>query len=156
MSTMWDRFARGVRDAIDRDAGGRGRGGGPSDPPTGLADKLGLVRINDEALGTELERRRRVRGKIANRRPAGIDELDALADGRRTSVQKVSLSKAYASLEIRASAGKFDIERAYRRLLRQYHPDRHIGDDEQHKSAIALATSLTDSYVALMTSFDRR
>jgi hypothetical protein len=149
---IWDRFANRVRDAMDP----RNPSPRTGAPPAGLADKLGLTRISDDALGTELERRRRARGRQANRRPAADDELDAMRDARRNRLRDFILSKAYKSLEISPGAPRAEIERAYRTLLRQYHPDRHIGDEEQHRSAIALATSLTDSYLALLQQYDRR
>lgn len=151
---IWDRFTSRVRDAIEREGGlvSTGRAGSPPS----LADKLGLTRISDEALGTELERRRRARGKPAHRRPAADEEIDAMREARRARVRDCPPSKAYANLEIPPGSGRAEIERAYRTLLRQYHPDRHIGDEEQHRSAIALCTSLTDSYLALLQHFERR
>ena len=149
---IWDRFASRVRDAVAN----RGPTARTTAPPAGLSDKLGLTRISDDALATELERRRRARGKQAHRRPAADDELDALREARRNRLRDWPLSKAYKSLEIGPGAARPEIERAYRGLLRQYHPDRHIGDDEQHRSAIALATSLTDSYLALLQQYERK
>lgn len=147
--TIWERFARGMRDAIDRDA----PNGGVS---YGLADKLGLPRISDEALGTELERRRRTRGKPAHRRSAADDELDAMIEARRARLRAQPFSKAYAALEISGGASRSEVERAYRTLLRQYHPDRHLDDPELHASAIALATTLTDAYLSLLQRAEKR
>lgn len=144
-----------MREAIDRD-GSSGSGYRKGAPPLGLAERLGLPRLSDEALGIELERRRRARGHFPSRRPAGDEELEAMAQARRARLRDRPLAKAYADLEIPSTATRSEIERAYRTLLRQYHPDRHIGDDEQHKSAIALATSLTDSYLALLQQYDRK
>src|SRR5262245_58856309 len=126
--TIWNRISDRVRDALERDGSGIAGGRTAAPPPTGLADKLGLTRISDEALATELERRRRARGKPAHRRSAADDELDAMREARRTRVRDISPAKAYASLEIPASASRAEIERAFRALLRQYHPDRHLGD----------------------------
>src|SRR6266508_2396036 len=150
--TIWERFARGVRDAMDRDVPPRGSGS----TSQSLADKLGLVRVSDEALGTELERRRRARGKTVHRRPAAGDELDAMAEARQSRLRTQSFSKAYAALEIQSGAKRSEIERAYRTLLRQYHPDRHLDDPEQHASAISLATTLTDAYLLLLQRSERR
>jgi DnaJ-domain-containing protein 1 len=152
--TIWERFSSRVRDAMDTPGGPGSRN--PAQPPSGLAEKLGLTRISDEALGAELERRRRARGKNAHRRPAADDELDAMSEARRARRRDQSVSKAYAVLEIPLGAPRQEIDRAFRTLLRQYHPDRHIGDDEQHKSAVALATSLSDSYVTLLQLHERR
>ena len=60
------------------------------------------------------------------------------------------VSKAYAHLELSPGASRSQIERAYRAQLRQYHPDRHVGDGESHPSAVALAVSLTDAYLLLL------
>ncbi len=155
--TIWDRFANRMRDAMDTGApgGGSGRAGENVSVAPSLAERLGLLRISDEALATELERRRRMRGKNPTRRPAGDDELDAMREARRTRLRERPLSKAYAALEVQPTASRAEIERAYRSLLRQFHPDRHLGDAEQHQSAIALAASLTDSYLAVLQRFDR-
>jgi curved DNA-binding protein CbpA len=60
------------------------------------------------------------------------------------------VSKAYAHLELSPGATRSQIERAFRGQLRQYHPDRHMGDGESHPSAVALAVSLTDAYLLLI------
>jgi hypothetical protein len=153
--TIWDRFANRIRDAVDTPGGPRRPGDAGSAAPS-LADRLGLTRIADDALLTDLERRRRARGKNPNRRPAGEDELDAIREARRARLRERPLAKAYAALEIQPSASRSEIERAYRTLLRQFHPDRHLGDVEQHQNAIALAASLTDSYLAILQRFEQR
>lgn len=154
MSTFWRQFTSAVRDAA----------GGPPPPrdpsnSNSLAEKLGLAgprALSDEALGGELERRRRARGKPANRRPAADDELDAAREARRARMKDRPASKAYASLELRPGATRGEVERAYRTLLRQYHPDRHLGDAEEHAGAVAVATGLTDAYLFLLQQHDRR
>ncbi|MEI8255603.1 MAG: DnaJ domain-containing protein [Deltaproteobacteria bacterium] len=154
---IWDRFTDRLREAIDAPGGPRRPGGGEGIvAPVGLAERLGLTRISDDALGTELERRRRARGRTANRRTAADEELDAMREARRARLRERPLSRAYAALEIKPSATRGEIERAYRSMLRQFHPDRHVGDPEQHQSAIALATSLTDSYLALLQRYEPR
>jgi DnaJ-domain-containing protein 1 len=147
--TIWERFTRSVTQALGEREGAR-----PTREPRieGLSDKLGLPRLSDDALGAELERRRRARGKAGHRRPAGDEEIDSIHQARRTRMRDKPLSKAFASLELSPSASRRDAEQAFRKLLRQYHPDRHIGDPEQHKSALALATSLTDAYLTVLQS----
>lgn len=150
--TIWDRFTKGVRDAMDQPPpGGPGaRSPGGREAPPSLADKLGLSRVSDDSLGVELERRRRLRGKPANRRPAADEEIDAINAGRRSRMRAQQVSRAYAHLELAPGASRSQIERAYRAQLRQYHPDRHVGDGESHQSAVALAVSLTDAYLLLL------
>jgi DnaJ-domain-containing protein 1 len=128
---------------------GTRRPGGRDAPPS-LADKLGLTRISDESLAIELERRRRLRGKLANRRPAADEELDAMNAARKQRMKNMQVSKAYAHLELSPGASRSQLERAYRLQLRQYHPDKHIGDPERHQSAVALAVTLTDAYLLLL------
>lgn len=134
-----------VRHALDRAA---------PPPLAGLAlgERLGLRALSDEELRRELERRRRARRRPAHGRPAADDELDAVAKARRDRMRDRSIAKCYALLELPQGAPLGDVEGAYRRLLRQYHPDRFVGDSERHASAIALVTSLTDAYLALRNS----
>lgn len=156
--TLWDRISKGVRDAMEPPPGGIGgitggpgaRSPGGRDAPPSLADKLGLTRISDDSLAIELERRRRLRGKPANRRPAADEELDAVNSTRKNRLKNMQVSKAYAHLELSPGASRSQLERAYRLQLRQYHPDKHIGDSESHQSAVALAVSLTDAYLLLL------
>ena len=67
-----------------------------------LASQKSLVccRVSDDALGTELERRRRARGKTPSRRPCADDELEAMNQARRARLRDRPLSKAYAVLEM--------------------------------------------------------
>lgn len=158
--SLIDRLTARMRDAMDAPPGvtvppgGRARDASTSSPS--LAEKLGLTRLSDESLGAELERRRRARGKPAHRRNCADDELEAIAAARRASMRDRPLSKAWSNLELRSGAPRRDVERAYRTLLRRYHPDLHLGDDEQHQSAVALASTLTDSYLAVLRSIDPR
>lgn len=155
--TLWDRISKGVRDAMDVPPGGTtgtqgpgSRSPGGRDAPPSLADKLSLARVSDESLAIELERRRRLRGKPANRRPAADEELDAASSARKGRLKGMQVSKAYAHLELTPGASRSQLERAFRVQLRQYHPDKHIGDGESHQSAVALAVSLTDAYLLLL------
>lgn len=143
-----DRLSEGMKQALDR--------AGSPQPGATLADRVGLANLSDEALRAELERRRRARGKAAHRRNAADDELTAVASARRDRTRDRSIAKCYALLELPAGSSRLEVQRAYRSLLRQYHPDRYLGDPEQHASSIALVTSLTDAYLAILAHFDRR
>lgn len=121
-----------------------------------LSERLGTQRMSDDSLRAELERRRRQRGRAAHGRPAADDELTAMAQARRDRTRERSLAKCAALLEVSPSAGRAEVQRAYRVQLRQYHPDRHLGDAEAHASAVALCTSLTDAYLSLLSQWERR
>ncbi len=143
-----DRLTEGMRSALDRP--------GVTGPNATLSERVGLRAWSDENLRAELERRRRARGRAAHGRNAADDELTAVASARRDRMRDRSIAKCYALLELPAGASRLEVQRAYRALLRQYHPDRYLGDPEQHASAIALVTSLTDAYLAILAHFDRR
>lgn len=159
MSTLWDRLSTGVMHALDRPPGPAAPaapGPGARAPVVPLAERLGLRNLSDEALRNELERRRRARGRPAHGRPAADDELTALAQARRDRMRERTLGRCYAMLELGPGAKLGEIQRAYRTQLRQFHPDRHLGDPESHASAVALATQLTEAYLSLLGQFDRR
>ena len=147
---LLDRLTEGVRSALDPRAPGAAPGGGT------LQDRLNLKALTDEQLRGELERRRRARGRPASGRNAADDELTAIAQARRDRMREVTVAKCYARLELPVGASRAELQRAWRGLLRQYHPDRYLGDAEQHASSIAVVTGLTDAYLTILARMDRR
>ena len=145
---IFDRLTEGVRTALDRP--------GTVSAGASLADRVGLRAWSDENLRNELERRRRARGRSANGRPAADDELTAVSSARRERMRDRSVARCFALLELPAGSSRLEVQRAFRSLLRQYHPDRYVGDAEQHASAIALVTSIIDAYLTVLAHFDRR
>ena len=75
--------------------------------------------------------------------------------GPRTP-QEQQLAQYFANLELRPGATLEDVRRAYREMMRKYHPDKHIGDPERHKAATELAQSLTKAYQELTTHFGHK
>ncbi len=148
--SLWDRLSVGVRSAMGPVPAGRTLGGGS------LADRLALRTLSDDALRVELERRRRARGRPGHGRNAADDELTAMAQARRDRARERSTAKNYALLELPLGASRAEVQRAFRGLLRQFHPDRHLGDPEAHASAVRLVTGLTDAYLSLLAQSERR
>ena len=146
-----DRLTEGVRSALDPRAPGA-----PNAPGATLQERLNLKALTDEQLRAELERRRRARGRPANGRNAADDELTAAAQARRDRMREVTVAKCYARLELPVGASRLEVQRAWRSLLRQYHPDRYLGDPEQHASSVAVVTGLTDAYLTILARMDRR
>ncbi len=146
-----DRLTEGVRSALDPRAPGA-----PNAPGATLQERLNLKALTDDQLRAELERRRRARGRPANGRNAADDELTAVAQARRDRMREVTIAKCYARLELPVGASRLEVQRAWRSLLRQYHPDRYLGDPEQHASSIAVVTGLTDAYLTILARMDRR
>jgi|GEM_PF-1126603 len=144
-----DRLTEGVRSALDPRSP-------PSAPGASLHERLNLRGWSDDQLRAELERRRRARGRPANGRNAADDELTAVAQARRDRMREITLVKCYARLELPVGAARLEVQRAWRSLLRQYHPDRYLGDAEQHASSVAVVTGVTDAYLTILARMDRR
>jgi DnaJ-like protein len=51
-----------------------------------------------------------------------------------------------AQLEVPYGAPFEDVKKSFRRLMRKYHPDLHVGNPQKHKTATQLTMSLTQAY----------
>ena len=60
-----------------------------------------------------------------------------------------ALRKAYAALEVPPGSDFETVRKAYRRLMRKYHPDLHTGTPEKHRAATDLTQRLTEAYKTL-------
>jgi DnaJ-class molecular chaperone len=56
------------------------------------------------------------------------------------------LRELYAQLEVPYGAPFDEVKKSFRRLMRKYHPDLHIGNPQKHKTATQLTMSLTQAY----------
>lgn len=111
--------------------------------------KSPLRQLSDEALAQEVQQRRAARRKRSGPRE-GASQTAQRADGGGR------LSQYYANLELKPGASLDDVRAAYRRLMAQYHPDRHQGDPERFAVARKLSESLTEAYRALSNALIRR
>lgn len=155
MSALWRRALRvaqsNLNDIKDR-ATSIGRGG------------QSLEEMSDAELEAELERRRRDHASRAavedakersskrrggdgerdtsSREPVGgaVDLLDLPPDKRR------KVRQYYANLELPFGADLDEVKQAYRRLMRQYHPDKHQSDPARRQLATQLSQKLTVAY----------
>ncbi len=166
MSTLWRRAVRlaqsNLSDLKDR-ATSMGRSG------------QSLEEMSDAELEAELERRRRehtARAAVEESRKRASDDSgeDTRAeegegtgeDRQRTSKRKPSASTVdlldlspkkrrqvrqyYANLELPFGADLDEVKHAYRRLMRQYHPDKHQSDPARRQLATQLSQKLTVAY----------
>lgn len=62
------------------------------------------------------------------------------------------LAQYYANLEIPQGSDLHTARRAWKRMMKQYHPDLHSGDPERVKLANELSAKLTEAYRALEAS----
>lgn len=63
--------------------------------------------------------------------------------------EALRVQKAYAALEVPAGADFATVRKAYRNLMRKYHPDHHTETPEKQRAANEVAQRLTESYKLL-------
>jgi DnaJ-domain-containing protein 1 len=127
-------------------------GGEERDPDEDLYHRYGMSTISDEELEAELERRRAAREAAARARtepprPRPSAHPSSPPPSRPSAADE--LRKAYASLEVPAGSDFETVRKAYRTLMRKYHPDRHAQTPEKQKAATELAQKLTQAYKVL-------
>lgn len=106
----------------------------------------------DETIGTKAGRRARRFKDAAEeawerayenaRQRAGVrgePPRDPVADRKRW----------YRTLELEPGADLKQVRRAYRKLLLQYHPDRHANDPDKYRAATEVTRKLTEAYNGL-------
>ena len=108
-----------------------------------------LSELSDKELEEEIIRRRRERASRGGRRPAEEDR-------REDNPRRKQIRQYYANLELQPGASLEDVRRAYRELMKKYHPDRHNTDAERHRAATELARSLTEAYRELSEYLEKR
>lgn len=59
------------------------------------------------------------------------------------------IRQAYAALELPLGAGRDEAKKAYRDMLKRYHPDKHQGDPERAKTATELTRRVREQYELL-------
>ncbi|HXU82922.1 MAG TPA: J domain-containing protein [Polyangia bacterium] len=128
---------------------------GERDPDHDLYERYGMSTISDEELEAELERRRAAREAAAKatRARAEAPRPRPSAKPQSPPPQRAShadeIRRAYASLEVPPGSDFETVRKAYRTLMRKYHPDRHAQTPEKQKAATELAQKLTQAYKLL-------
>ncbi len=129
-----------------------------------------LDELTDEELEAELARRR-------NRRQREVEERAELARAERAARVHLGqvragpsgahaprrvplrfdaqLARYYAELGVPYGAELVVVKRAYRRLMRRVHPDRHAGDAARHEEATQLSQTLGEAYRELERALAR-
>jgi DnaJ-class molecular chaperone len=156
---------------LDRAAQAERRPSASRDPDEDLYRRYSLEELTDAELEAEIERRYRARqaGKAATgHAQAGRAETSrsaprsGAAHARPGSGAKMhkpapesELRLAYAALEVPFGADFATVRKAYRSLMRKYHPDRHGGSPEKQKAATELAQQLTLAYKLIEKTIKR-
>jgi DnaJ-domain-containing protein 1 len=134
--------------------------------------------LTDKELEEELERRRQARqeaeraahGTRGSRESYGKPEArsEARSEGKSEHTEpppgarrrpefrraaagedSATVRRAYAALEVPQGSDFEAVRRAYRTLMRKYHPDLHTSTPEKQKAANEITQKLTDSYKLL-------
>ena len=101
--------------------------------------------LSDDELMAEIECRYRERhGSPPESEPRGRASAGA---GRASSSDDIR--RAYAVLEVPPGSDFATVKKAYRALMRKYHPDRHTGSAEKQRAAHELALKITQAYERL-------
>ncbi|MFQ3597859.1 MAG: J domain-containing protein [Chloroherpetonaceae bacterium] len=68
---------------------------------------------------------------------------------KREPTRDEKIAGYYANLEIPYGADLETVKKAYRKLMKQYHPDKFSGDLEKQKTATEISKRLNEAYQAL-------
>ncbi len=112
--------------------------------------------LSDQELEAELERRKRAREEAEQAahgpHPGGASSSSrgsGKVPPRRSASDDAAVRQAYAALEVPPGSDFEAVRKAYRTLMRKYHPDLHNDRPENQKAANELTQKLTDSYKLL-------
>ena len=117
-----------------------------------VADRLGIHRLQFETLHTLFRAQRWAHQSKAN----GFSGSDGYSDGyseyqthnsRRPTTAVNSLSQAYTVLGLKREASPDEIKLAYRRLIKQHHPDK-LASKDVSSAELARATERTSQIAA--------
>jgi len=155
LNSLLDRAA--TLDEDEDDASATEAAPPPADAGRGRTSrKVRLEDLSDAELEAEIERRRldREMEERASRRaseppPSSRRPSGAHRPPPRASAPVDPIARAYASLEVKPGSDFDTVRRAYRNMMRKYHPDRHTSSPEKQKAANELAQKLTDAYKTL-------
>ena len=87
-------------------------------------------------------------GRKANEEESGFDDREAADQPPPRSRRSMDQREAqyYANLELPYGASFEEVKRSYRKLLKQYHPDRYHLDDRKKKDAEEVTEKLNEAY----------
>jgi DnaJ-domain-containing protein 1 len=132
------------------------------DPLEGLSEEERRV-IDDEVekdtVGTKAGKRARQVRDAAEEMWDRAFEASQRAAGNRPPRQRSSEAERlrwYRTLELEPGASLEEIRKSYRRLLKQYHPDRFAKDPEKYKVATEVTRNITVAYDGLTTLLEQQ
>ena len=66
------------------------------------------------------------------------------------------LVRYYANLELPYGAGLYTVRRAWKQLVKKYHPDLHSADEQKRRTATELVQGLNRAYEELTRHLERK
>ncbi|HEY0706973.1 MAG TPA: DnaJ domain-containing protein [Polyangia bacterium] len=158
LNSLLDRAAE--LDDPNEPSSGDGDGEPRATPPESTSRRPGrkvrLEDLSDEELEAEIERRRLDREIDERAARASTStaheprrERPSASPPRTPRTPSDPIARAYAALEVPQGSDFETVRKAYRNLMRKYHPDRHTASPEKQKAANELAQKLTDAYKTL-------
>jgi len=105
------------------------------------SDDSAFSDFSDAELEKELQRRKAERDAEAR-----ASKQRASAPPPAAATPNNEIRKAYMALELPEGANFDAVKKAYRTLMRKYHPDRHQGSPEKQQAAHELTQRLTEAY----------
>jgi len=102
-------------------------------------------------IGAKAGRRaRRIRDAAEDAWDRAYEAAQARAQARgATADHDTQRLRWYRTLELEPGADLVAVRKAYRRLLKIYHPDRHANDPEKYRAATEVTRKLTEAYDGL-------
>ena len=82
-------------------------------------------------------------------RPGAGGHTAGTGGGRSGPPEATRIQKAYAALEVPQGSDFETVRKAYRAMMRKYHPDHHTQSAEKQRAANEVAQRLTESYKLL-------
>jgi DnaJ-domain-containing protein 1 len=168
LNSLLERAARLDDDNDDSDSPREPDGFGEPPPPNAAPPRresargrpLRVEELTDQELEAEIERRRldreieersrRAGAQSQARRAEGANAGTGSSGGSRSSARGGgpgdAVTRAYAALEVPPGSDFETVRKAYRNMMRKYHPDRHAATPEKQKAANELAQKLSESY----------
>ncbi len=140
MDQIFDRLGSLLKSMF---AGDSDRRSDVSDYETGDADLDDAMAELDADLNNDREAREKLEREREARRRA--EEARSSA-GTRPSGPPERIVRDYATLGLHYGAPFADVKAAYKRLLKEHHPDRHGASPERQKQATETAARINDAY----------
>lgn len=73
----------------------------------------------------------------------------------QTNAQLEKERQYYADLELPYGASFDEIKKAYRRLVKQFHPDKYANDRQRYETAVRLTSKLNEAYAYFENKYQK-